>query len=239
MSDPGSGSVPPPPPHRPLWSNQPPAHQQWSNQPPAHQQWSNQPRYGGWQQGPAGPAPLHLPQYDATIGQAASRFWRKFAVFSGRASRSEYWWWALIAFVISLVLQLVGTLVFGGGLFLDPTDPSLDPRQVLLPLAPSLAWSLVTLVPSLALTVRRLHDTNRSGWWYLLSLPALVALVPLLVGLASLDPESLAVGDISGVAVGALLGGAALSMIGAIGGLVVLIFCILGPDPRGARFDRS
>ncbi|HEY5787204.1 MAG TPA: DUF805 domain-containing protein [Microlunatus sp.] len=228
MSDPGSGSWTPPPPN-----------QEWSGQPPPNQQWSNQPPYGGWHPVPAGPAPLHLPQYDATIGQAASRLWRKFAVFSGRASRSEYWWWALIAFVISLVLQFVGTLAFGGGFFLDPTGTSLDLRQALLPLAPSLVWSLATLVPSLAVTVRRLHDTNRTGWWYLLVLPALAAWPPLLIGLASLDADRLAAGDVSGVAVGALIGGAVLSLIGGIGGLVVLIFCILGPDPRGARFDSS
>ena len=183
---------------------------------------------------------MHLPQYDATIGQAASRFWRKFAVFSGRASRSEYWWWALIAFAISIVLQIVGSLIFGGGFFFDSTgDPSFDLSQVLLPLAPSLVWSVITLVPSVAVTVRRLHDTNRSGWWYLLSLPALIALVPLLIGIASLDPESLAVGDTAGVAVGALVGGAALSLVGTIGAIIVLVFVILGPDPRGVRFDRS
>jgi len=136
-------------------------------------------------------------------------------------------------------LQLVGSLIFGGGLFFDPTDTSLDLRQVLLSLAPSLVWSLATLVPSLAVTVRRLHDTNRTGWWYLLVLPAPASWPLLLIGLASLDADRLAVGDVSGVAVGALIGGVVLSMIGGIVGLVVLIFCILGPDPRGARFDRS
>ena len=228
----------PPPPNQP-WSNQPPPNQQWSNQPPPNQQWSNQPPYGGWQPGPSGPAPLHLPQYDATIGQAASRFWRKFAVFSGRASRSEYWWWALIAFVISMVLQLVGSLVSGGGFFLDPADAGLNIRQVLLPAVPSLVWSLATVVPTLAVTVRRLHDTNRSGWWYLLVLPTLVALVPLVYGVLALTADQLGGGDVSGAAVGALIGALVLFLIGGIGGLVVLVFCILGPDPRGVRFDRS
>ena len=256
MSDPGPGSWTPPPnqqwgnqppPPNQQWGNQPPPpNQQWGNQPPPpNQQWGNQPApnqppYGGWPPAPAGPAPLHLPQYDATIGQAASRFWRKFAVFSGRASRSEYWWWALIAFVVSMVLQVVGSLIFGGGFFLvDSSDTSLDLRQLLLPLAPSLLWSLVTLLPSLALTVRRLHDTNRSGWWYLLGLPALASLPPLLIGVASLDPDRLAAGDVGGVAVSALVIGAVLSLIGMIGGLIMLVFVILGPDPRGVRFDRS
>ena len=201
---------------------------------------ANQAPYGGWQPGSAGPAPLHLPQYDATIVQAASRFWRKFAVFSGRASRSEYWWWALIAFVISFALQLVGSLVYGGGFVLDPTDTSLDLRQVLLPAVPSLVWSLATVVPTLAVTVRRLHDTNRSGWWYLLVLPTLVALVPLVYGVLALTADELGGGgDVSGGAVGALIGALVLFLIGGIGGVVVLIFCILGPDPRGPRVDGS
>ena len=127
---------------------------------------------------------------------------------------------------------------FSGRPLLDPTDTSLDLRQLLLPLAPSLVWSPATLVPSLAVTVRRLHDTNRTGWRYLLVLPALASWPLLLIDLASLDVDRLAVGDVSGVAVGALFGGW-FSLIGGIGGLVVLIFCILGPDPRGARFDRS
>jgi len=101
VSDPGSGSWTPPRPNQ-QWSGQPRPNQQWSGQPPPNQ-WSTQPPYGGWHPVSAGPTPLHLPQYDATIGQAASRFWRKFAVFSGLASRSEFWWWALIAFVISFV----------------------------------------------------------------------------------------------------------------------------------------
>ena len=115
-----------------------------------------------------------LPQYDATIGQAASRSWREFAVFSGRASRSEYWWWALIAFVIAFALQLVGSLVFGGGLFLDPTDTSLDPRRVQLPLAPSLVWSPVTLVPSRAVR-SAVCTTQPHRLVELLVLPALPA----------------------------------------------------------------
>ena len=55
------------------------------------------------------------------------------------------------------------------------------------------------------------------------------------IGLTSLDAERLAAGEVCGVAVGALIGGAVLSLIGGIGGLVVLMFCILGPDPPGGQ----
>ncbi|SDS89138.1 Uncharacterized membrane protein YhaH, DUF805 family [Friedmanniella luteola] len=187
---------------------------------------------------PAGPAPLHLPQYDASIGQAASRFWRKFAVFSGRASRSEYWWWALISFVVSAVLQLAGSLATGGGLLLAGTTPAFDLRAVVRPLAPALVWSLVVLVPSIALTVRRLHDTNRSGWWYLVVLPGLAGSVLQLVAFSALDEQRLASGDLGGLALGPLVGGLVLSLVGIVGSIALLVFLVLGPDPRGARFDR-
>lgn len=187
---------------------------------------------------PAGPAPLDQPQYDATIGQAASRFWRKYAVFSGRASRSEYWWWALISFGISIVLQLLGTLITGSSLFVNASNPSFDLRAIFLPLIPSLVWSVVAFVPSLALVIRRLHDTNRSGWWYLLVLPSLVGSVLLLVALRSLNPEQLGAGDPSGLALGPLIGGSVLVLLGGVGSIILLVFLILGPDPRGARFDR-
>lgn len=199
---------------------------------------SAQPPAGWSAPRPVGRAPLDQPQYDATIGQAASRFWRKYATFSGRASRSEYWWWALISFGISVVLQLIGYLVLGGDLFLEAGSSMLDLRAFMLPLIPALGWSLVVLVPSVALAIRRLHDTNRSGWWYLLSLPALIGLPFQLVGLASIDPERLGTGDLAGLAVGPLLAGGILTGIGSIGSIVMLVFLVMGPDPRGARFDR-
>ena len=184
---------------------------------------------------PTGPAPLDQPQYDATIGQSASRFWKKFAVFSGRASRSEYWWWVLISVGVAVVLQVLGTLAIGGGF----TTPRTDLREAFLPLVPSLVWSLVVLVPSIALTVRRLHDTNRSGWWYLLTLPSLAGAALQLVALGSMDADRLAAGDLAGgIAVGPLVAGLVLTLLGLIGSIVLLVFLVLGPDPRGARFDR-
>lgn len=188
---------------------------------------------------PVGPAPLDQPQYNATIGQAASRFWRKFATFTGRASRSEYWWWFLISSGVSIVLQIAGSLTLGGTLFrATSTNPFGDLRTFLLPLIPSLVWTVVALVPSIALTIRRLHDGNRRGWWYLLVLPSLVGGVVQLVGFASVDPERMAVGDLSGLAIVPLVIGGLLSLIGLVGSIVVLVFLIMGPDPRGARFDR-
>ncbi len=81
----------------------------------------------------------------------------KYASFSGRARRQEYWMFILvyiIAYVLLAVIDaVVGTMVL------------------------ALIFSLALLVPSLAVAVRRLHDTNRSGWWLLLGLIPLVGLV--------------------------------------------------------------
>lgn len=190
---------------------------------------------------PLGPPPsppsapgLDAPLYDASIAQAASRFWRKYAVFSGRASRSEFWWWVLVSTLVSVVLQTLATLLAGE----DPGTALVSGRGSLAPLVPSLLWSVATLVPSLALTVRRLHDTNRSGWWYLLAVPGFVGLVVQLVTFARFDVFTGATpGDPRGFLL-ALLPGLMLMLVGVVGSIILLVFVILGPDPRGARFDR-
>lgn len=83
----------------------------------------------------------------------------KYADFSGRATRSEYWW-----FVLLVVLGTAALAVFSN------TATSL--------------FSLLTLVPSVAAAARRLHDTNRSGWWQLIVLVPVVGWVILIVFLA-------------------------------------------------------
>lgn len=77
--------------------------------------------------------------------QAISSAFRQYAKFSGRASRSEFWWFFLFQFVIGLLLIYSIPVIF----FL---------------------FVVATLLPYLAVLVRRLHDTGRSGWWVLLVL---------------------------------------------------------------------
>lgn len=92
---------------------------------------------------------------------------KKYADFSGRARRSEYWWFflftVLIAAVASVIDAIVGTRTSSGtGLV-----------QAIVQLA--------VLIPSLAVGVRRLHDTGRSGWWLLIGLVPLAGWVVLLI----------------------------------------------------------
>lgn len=83
----------------------------------------------------------------------------KYADFSGRASRSEYWWFVLFILLVSMAASVI--------------SPKL-----------SALFSLATLLPSIAAATRRLHDTNRTGWWQLLVLVPLVGFIVLLVLLA-------------------------------------------------------
>jgi uncharacterized membrane protein YhaH (DUF805 family) len=83
----------------------------------------------------------------------------KYADFSGRASRSEYWWFFLFLIGVYIVASLIGNLAY---------------------------WVAVaaTLLPSLAAGARRLHDTGRSGWWLLLNLVPLIGFIIVVVLLA-------------------------------------------------------
>ncbi|MFH2062605.1 MAG: DUF805 domain-containing protein [bacterium] len=95
---------------------------------------------------------------------------KKYAVFSGRANRAEFWWFALGNFIVFVVLSIVQSVVFGSNseLFMD------------MGILPMLYW-LAVVVPSFAVTVRRLHDTDRSGWWLLIGLVPFVGGIVLLV----------------------------------------------------------
>jgi uncharacterized membrane protein YhaH (DUF805 family) len=133
-----------------------------------------------------GEVPLWAPYYGASIGIAFSRFFRKYATFSGRASRSAYWWWALIAFIFGLVLEVVAISVGAVGTSINPVTNSVSfGAGYWVVLAIVWAVSLAILVPSLAICWRRLHDTNRSGGYYFLGFIPFVGGIILIVLLAS------------------------------------------------------
>jgi len=87
---------------------------------------------------------------------------KKYAEFSGRARRTELWMFVLFNLVIGVGLNIVERIVHGPGILGG-------------------LYSLAVLVPSLAVGVRRLHDTNRSGWWLLIGLVPLVGWIVLIV----------------------------------------------------------
>jgi uncharacterized membrane protein YhaH (DUF805 family) len=115
--------------------------------------------------------PLWAPVYGTDFRIATRRFWKKYATFSGRASRSEYWWAMLfvgITGAVADVFTFVYLLVELFGLSADPRSAAPGPLFWASGAA-QVVWALVFIVPTCAITARRLHDTDRSGWWVLLA----------------------------------------------------------------------
>jgi len=97
--------------------------------------------------------------------EAISSGFRNYVNFVDRASRSEFWYWFLFVFLVAIAAGLI--------------DLALLPNSAVHPIS-SLA-SLALIIPGLAVSVRRLHDIDRSGWWLLLGLVPLIGAIVLLV----------------------------------------------------------
>jgi uncharacterized membrane protein YhaH (DUF805 family) len=93
--------------------------------------------------------------------QAISSGFQNYVNFSGRAIRSEYWFWTLFTVLLWIVASIIDVALGLG---------------ILAPLG-----ALATLLPSIAVAVRRLHDTDRSGWWFLLIFIPLIGPIVLIV----------------------------------------------------------
>jgi uncharacterized membrane protein YhaH (DUF805 family) len=89
---------------------------------------------------------------------------KKYAVFTGRARRKEYWMFTLFNFIVGLVLTIVELVTKSFGI------------TVL-----SYLYSFAVLLPGIAVTVRRLHDAGHSGWWIFIGLIPLIGAIVLLV----------------------------------------------------------
>lgn len=109
------------------------------------------------------PSPLLLMSYNLINSFIGCL--KRYAVFSGRACRSEFWFWQLATFIISFVISFVVSMAT------DPQTGSLASQLL----------CLVVLLPNLAVSVRRLHDTGRSGWNILLALIPFIGAVILIV----------------------------------------------------------
>lgn len=98
---------------------------------------------------------------------------KKYAVFSGRAQRAEYWYFFLFHFIFSIVLGIVSAAIG-------------DNINIII----GLLYSLAVFIPGLAVMVRRLHDTNHSGWWLLALLVPLIGILGIFVLLFFLVRDS-------------------------------------------------
>jgi uncharacterized membrane protein YhaH (DUF805 family) len=96
---------------------------------------------------------------------------KKYAVFSGRARRREYWYFLLANLIMAIVLAIVDA-----ALGFEGSEVGWGPLATL--------YSLVVLLPGIAVAVRRLHDTNRTGWWLFMALIPFVGAILLIIFLA-------------------------------------------------------
>jgi uncharacterized membrane protein YhaH (DUF805 family) len=156
---------------------------------------------------------------------------KRYAEFSGRSRRMEYWMFFLFQFLVGLVLQVVMMMMVGGAAFSGSPGSVMAAGGVMMVIMGLYGiFALAMFIPNIAVGVRRLHDTNRSGWWLL---------APLVPYLFTFVLFGLAVGGRSGAA-GIL---AMVCMIAALGlAITLLVFMFLegtkgpnqyGPDPKG------
>jgi len=108
-----------------------------------------------------------------SFGSAIKSFWSNYVNFKGRARRSEYWFVALFLFLTNVTATLIDAALFGT----DLDDFFLTGGWGVV----GVLWALATFLPSLALLVRRLHDTDKSAWWILIVLVPLVGAIVILV----------------------------------------------------------
>ena len=88
--------------------------------------------------------------------QSIKTCFSKYAVFSGRASRSEFWWFALFGLIGGIVTAVIDVMILGY------SSEAYGPTNII--------FTVITFLPYLAVGARRLHDINRSGWWQLITL---------------------------------------------------------------------
>lgn len=99
-----------------------------------------------------------------TFAESIRTCFSKYAEFNGRASRPEFWWWALFVILVSCATNIVSDVLSG-------------------------VFTLAILLPNIAATTRRLHDTDRSGWLQLLGLIPVVGWILLIVWCAQPGKE--------------------------------------------------
>lgn len=104
-----------------------------------------------------------------TFTEAIKDGFDHYTVFDGRARRSAFWYWVLFGFLVGIAANIVSMVLFDS--------------QVL-----SYLTSLALFLPGLSVAIRRLHDTNRTGWWYLLVLTVIGIIVLIVWWVQDSDP---------------------------------------------------
>ena len=102
------------------------------------------------------------------FAEAVQSCFKQYVGFTGRARRSEYWWFALFGVIVSIVADLIDVML---GTMSDETNVGVVGAIA----------GLALLLPGIAVAIRRLHDTSRTGWWILIGLIPIVGWIILIV----------------------------------------------------------
>ena len=95
---------------------------------------------------------------------------KNYTNFNGRATRAEFWYFVLVNFIVSLILNFIDFGLFGGAIL-------------------GTIYALAVLIPSLAIGARRLHDIGKSGWWQLIGLIPIIGAIVLIIWWATPSKE--------------------------------------------------
>ncbi|MGV8986745.1 MAG: DUF805 domain-containing protein [Cypionkella sp.] len=110
--------------------------------------------------------------------EAVKSGYQNYVTFSGRAARSELWWWA----VFQIAMNVIIAAIFGGGRYMMGHGAmGMHYEGGLV----ANLWALANFLPGLAVGIRRLHDLDKSGWWTLIVLIPLVGWIVLIVWYAT------------------------------------------------------
>lgn len=177
-----------------------------------------------------------------TFKEAVKICWSKYADFTGRARRSEYWWFCLFTLLVML-LPLIGLIVSAVGVGVSVDDYSSFSGGWFIALVFSfiilMIMALVFLVPSLAVTTRRLHDTGRSGWWIVASYA--FSVFSSFIEAFVFDSNTIDASSLSEASVGAIAVWGVIYLINLGLSIAILVFTLLdshkgenkyGPSPK-------
>lgn len=100
--------------------------------------------------------------------RAVASGFKKYAIFSGRATRSEFWYWILFYLLGAIAVGILDEILFSGRTVVGDRGPI------------ELVYDVIFFLPNWSIQARRLHDVDRSGWWQLISLTIVGLIYPLL-----------------------------------------------------------
>lgn len=163
---------------------------------------------------------------------------KRYFDFKGRSRRKEYWMYTLFVIIVSIVLSIIDSILGLGGSMSGESDLSGTSAGAAGALSGGLLanlFSLATIIPSLAVGVRRLHDIDRSGWWILLPLgPLVLGLILMGAGLVS----AMSGGSGAGMSGLAMFGGLML-LVGFATAILLLVWYCTAGTPGPNRFGED